>query len=229
MKSALAALGAIALSSTVTLAADLPPAKPDLPAIDMATSGWSFYAGINAGIGQANRTGTSVDTFLPPQPFNYDLKGELLGAQAGFDYLLSDKFVVGLEVSADAANITGSDASQVTGGGPGTYTWLAMGLGKAGFALTDNVELYGSAGVAMAGFEFNGSLGCAFTEERTGGTLGVGAAFKVSSNVSLDASYNHIWFPSQTTHCTALGFDPVTNTSTSTADIVKVGLNYHFN
>ena len=229
MKLLLVAASALALTSTLAVAADL-PAPPAAPVVDMATSNWSFYAGINAGVARANRTGTSTDIFFPAgQTFDYDLQGGLIGAQAGFDYILSDKFVVGVEVSADAANIKGDDSSQVTGGGPGTYTWLAMGLGKAGFAVSDKVQIYGTAGVAMAGFSFDGSAGCAFNETRTGGTLGIGASFQATHDISLDASYNHVWFPSQTTPCTALGFDPVTNTSTSTADIVKVGLNYHFN
>jgi opacity protein-like surface antigen len=236
MMKAIAILGlAAAVFATGASAADLTiPATPD-KAIDMASTGWDgFYLGVNVGGGRAHRSGTSI---LGPAggggptvgQWDYDLTGGLIGAQAGFNYTLTDNFLVGVEVSGDVANLHGNDydVNLNPGGGDSTYNWLAMATAKLGYS-TGNFLVYVDGGYAMAGLNFNGSLGCNFNETDGGFTAGVGASAKLTSNISADLSYHHVWFPDVNSTCTAT-FLPVTVQNTAPSmDLVKLGLNYHF-
>jgi outer membrane immunogenic protein len=226
------ALAAALLLSGGAYAADLQiPATPDKAIADAVPSGWDgFYAGVNAGYGWGNRTGTSDITGGGPTvgAWDYNLSGGLLGAQAGFNYELTNNFVVGVQVDADFANINGSDATQVFGGGPGTYNWLGTATAKLGYA-TDKFLVYVDGGYAIAGFNFSGSTGCSFNQADSGFVAGVGGSYKMTDNISVDLNYNHVWFQDATAACSAFGGAlPLDIHDSLGADVVKVGLNYKF-
>ena len=223
---AFVAAAATALIATSAFAADLPaPPAPD----QVMTSGWDgFYIGVNAGAGTSHRTGSSTIIGFPAGTWDYNLTGGMIGAQAGFNYALTDNFVVGVEVSGDAANITGNDQTAANiGGGNGTYNWLAMATAKVGYA-TDKFMVYVDGGYSLANFNFNGSLGCNFSETDSGPTVGVGAAVKLTDNVSADLSYNHVWYGGVTSSCSTFGAPVTVTNNPPTADIVKLGVNYRF-
>jgi outer membrane immunogenic protein len=222
------AIAAAMMVSGGAFAADLAvPVKAD-PAIEMATSNWDgFYVGLNAGYGWGNRTGDG-SIGVPVSAWDYDLSGGLVGAQAGFNYQLDNNLVLGVEVSGDVANITGSDASQVPlGGGAGTYNMLTTATAKLGYA-TDKFMVYVDGGYALANFNFNGSAGCGFSQTNGGLTAGVGASMKVSDNVSVDLNYHHVWFQDAAANCTVFGVLPVSISDAASADVVKLGVNYRF-
>jgi len=233
MKSiSIVAFAAAVLVSGGAFAADLQiPATPDKAMAMAVPSTWDgFYAGVNAGYGWSNRTGTSDISGGGPTvgAWNYNLGGGLIGAQAGFNYELGSNFVVGVQVDADVANINGSDVGQVTGGGPGTYNWLATATAKLGYA-ADNFLVYVDGGYALAGFNFNGTVGgCNFSQTDGGFAAGVGASYKMTDNVSLDLNYNHVWFQNATSACTFGGFLPLDIHDAIGADVVKLGVNYKF-
>jgi len=225
------AFAAAVLVTGGAYAADLQiPATPDKAMAMAVPSTWDgFYAGVNAGYGWASRSGDFEPAFAPPgsgPKFNYSLAGGLIGAQAGFNYELTDNFVVGVQVDADAANINGTP----TGLGNGNYNWLSTATAKLGYA-TDKFLVYVDGGYALAGLNFNGTFGCNFNQTDSGFTAGLGGAYKVTDNVSLDLSYNHIWFNNAQSSCTLPfggGFPLQVNDNNLGADVVKLGVNYKF-
>lgn len=188
-----------------------------------------FYIGIQGGGAMGNRNGcadivTPVDCSVPGVfLFDYDQQGFLLGAQAGANFFVTDQFVVGAEVDAAMTNIRGELPGMFTGG-VGTYTSLATGTVKAGYAF-DQAMIYAEAGVAIANFRFEGNFGCSFEQTHTGAVLGVGASYRVAENISVFGEYNHVWLPGTTVPC---GFPPATVWNQGSLHIGKVGLNYEF-
>jgi opacity protein-like surface antigen len=170
--------------------------------------------------------------------FEFDQQGWLLGAQGGYTLAFGDSqfaFLLGGEVDASLADISGRieyEDFQYGYGIPGkaTWTYLATGTLQAGVAF-DMFKLYGEVGVAIAGLDFQGDLGCSFSDPQTGLVAGVGAAAMVLDNVSLGAEYNHIWFEDSENHCT---FDvgPISGASeihtAAEMDVFKLNANVHF-
>lgn len=230
--SALAFAAAILVSGGA-FAADLQiPATPDKAMAMAVPSTWDgFYAGVNAGYANNNRTGDWAFAGAPGTGanFDYNLAGGLIGAQAGFNYTLSDSFVIGVQVDADVANINGSiPASDPNGnGGSGQINWLASATAKLGYS-TGNFLLYVEGGYALADYQFQAYTGCNVNQTNGGFAAGVGASYKFSKNVSADLNYQHVWLQDRTSTCTAFAFIPLDVTTQGSLDVVKAGLNYHF-
>jgi opacity protein-like surface antigen len=93
-----------------------------------------------------------------------------LGVDLGVNVLLDDSLLAGVE--ANAAWESNS-------------TWSVQAHGRLGFVASEQVVLYGLAGVGY--------------NSATGGyiPLGVGAEFAVADNVSLKAEYNYQWGPNR--------------------------------
>ena len=130
-------------------------------------------------------------------------------------------------MDASLASITGELNEGDPDGGTGTYNWLATGTAKLGYAF-DRFAVYGEAGVAIAGIDFEGNLGCDTSENHAGGVVGVGGSYQFTDNLSAFAEYNHVWLPTIGTTCQTFGFLPTAIEATGSLDIVKVGLNYSF-
>jgi len=189
-----------------------------------------FYIGIQGGGAMGNRNGcadivTPVDCSVPGVfLFDYDQQGFLLGAQAGANFFVTDQFVLGAEVDVAMTSIRGELNTPFPTGGVGTYTSIATGTVKAGYAF-DQAMIYAEAGLAIANFNFEGVLGCDFQQAHTGAVLGVGASYRVAENISIFGEYNHIWLPQTTALC---GLLPATVVNEGSLHIGKVGLNYEF-
>jgi len=227
------AFAAAVLVSGGAFAADLQiPATPDKAMAMAVPSTWDgFYAGVNAGYGWNNRTGDWAFAGAPGSgaTFNYNLTGGLIGAQAGFNYTLSDSLVVGVQVDADFANLTGSIPANDPGlnGGNGQVNWLASATAKLGYT-TGNLLVYVDGGYAMANYQYKSYTACNVDQTNGGFAAGVGASYKFTKNISGDLNYQHIWLANTTSTCTAFGVIPLDVTTQGSLDVVKAGLNYHF-
>lgn len=109
-----------------------------------------------------------------------------VGVDAGVNVAVSDGFLLGLE--GDVAWL--SDNS-----------WMGQVHGRAGFLASDEVLLYGLAGI---GFD---SVWDAFIP------VGVGAEFAVADNLTLRAQYQYQWD---------------LDNSAQNAHVGKIGFNWHF-
>ena len=242
MKSVLFGAAALVLGVVIpAVAEDLAPLDP-----------WAgAYIGVHGGLGSANRNGCGdlgidVLTFalLPtPDPidscagappdfeFDYDQTGYLKGVQGGYNWTPFEMFLVGLEVRASLANITG----ELDGlfGGVGTWNGLATATAKAGVT-TDHLLVYVEGGLGVARSSFDGDLGCVFDVTHSGPVAGGGVSLRVSDRASIDLKYQHVWSNATQSACnsTATALDPAfvaipTELRTQgSMDVVTVGINF---
>lgn len=203
-----AALCIMALGIGTALAADL-PAKTYTKAMPQpmaAAYDWSgFYIGINGGGGG----GQSCWNFVMAG-FDggcHDTSGGVAGGHIGYNWQQSN-LVVGLELSGDWANLTGSnvpvlssedtDSSHVSG--------IFMAKARAGYAW-DRSLLYVTGGAAWVRENHfttcNGATATGFcfpvgfqshtsSETRVGGVVGAGFEYAVTNNVILGVESDYL-------------------------------------
>lgn len=203
MKTGCLRLGlALALGCVSGLAAWAEPAPP------VHTE---FYAGVHAGYGQVD-TGTDL---LEPEGFTG-------GAQAGVNFWMG-KVLLGAEadISAGAVDDEMTDLSvPVTVGLDVDY--LASLRGRLGFAATDCITLFGTAGYAWS--QANVSLSLPLipvsleeSVDYEGFVYGGGAEYRLPGNMSLRLEGLHYDLEAQQA-----------GNSDLEIDVVRAGLNYNF-
>jgi opacity protein-like surface antigen len=197
---------------------------------------WSGpYAGLSAGSNGGRTHWTTQGATVDPYYAGY-----LLGGQAGYN-VQRGKFVVGIEADAGTSNARGTAACasqpllydcQDNAGALGSvaarfgYTWgRALFYAKGGWAFGDvtagTVATFVAPGSAPpAG---GGDVGRS-TNWENGWTVGAGMEFALTDRWSAKAEYMHYEFPQ---YAFTVGQGVTTNAST-TGDIVRVGVNYHF-
>lgn len=258
MKIALFAVAALVLGVvSPAMAKDLKPAMPETAA-DM----WGGpFIGIHGGYGQGNRNGCGdigliVDpddinfpVIDPPDPlttcegassdltFDYDQSGGLFGVQGGYNWTLSEMFLVGVELDASITAMSGEIDPNSVFGGTGTWNNLVTATAKAGFT-AGSFLVYTEGGVAAANASFDGNAGCQANSTHFGPVAGAGVSFKVSQQASIDLKYDHIWLGQAQSGCTSsltvpfqnVNYDfadvPTQLLTQGTVDVVKIGLNF---
>lgn len=199
--------------ATPATSADL-PIKAPLSAVPVAS--WTqFYVG--AGLGFDFGTGqSSLAPIGGPAAFNFTgLQGADLGlsAFAGFDVQVAPQFVVGgfidydwsrqksvVSISAFRTDFTASMPSLDQG-------WTIGG--RAGFLVTPDVLVYGLAGYSQMrinnwGITFTNPPAVNFAVQEAkltphGYTVGFGAEYRLTNNVSLRGEYRYVGLGSSTT------------------------------
>jgi outer membrane immunogenic protein len=230
------------------IAADLPQAYQPAPVAAPPPSWTGFYIGANVGGAWQDVSATPVSiingVFINPATTNFSGAGALAGAQAGFNYQISN-FLVGLEGDFSwtnaKASITTLGAGFLTGAvGTGTAQtdWYATLGPRLGFVFND-LLFYSKGGAAWTSATYSGSTTFLVTTTvaptqftAIGWMVGGGAEWSFAYSWSLKAEYNYLNFGTKnfTTIGTAPGFLPVvgTNSVKDTANIGKLGVNYRF-
>ena len=232
-------------------AADLPVKDRPMPVA--AIPSWTgFYVGLEVGGGWGNTdmvaTIPSGINFNPGDRFGTNhISGVLGGGAIGADYQFAGSWVVGAKGSFDGANINGNQNTLSTTGPNNVNStqklnWLAMAVGRLGYTPMNNLLLYADGGgawtnsrrsaitTAIAGGALvSTSSG---SENLSGWTVGAGAEYKLTRNVSVLVEYNYIDFGTKATTTNFLTGVPVgavvgRNIST-TLNVVKGGINYRF-
>jgi outer membrane immunogenic protein len=200
----MASVGAIALAGSA-FAADLPSRAP--PPVYVPPAPIFTWTGIYVGgqIGYAwGKSNTNLgDAFGDFVSFGTNNSGVIGGAHVGYNLQLS-QFVVGLEGDVDGSSLskTVSGSPFITGFGVVPTTIHGnLGVqgsirGRVGYAW-DRVLIYGTGGVAFAGF--NGSISTPFgydsaSTTRVGWTVGGGLEYAVTNNWSIRAEYRYAQF-----------------------------------
>jgi outer membrane immunogenic protein len=188
-----------------------------------------LYIGAHVGHGSGEREGCygfTSDTCNTD--FHYDQDGWLAGAQLGYNLMASPNIVLGAEVDASLAGIDGELDLANDKVGVGEYEWLASAKVRAGWA-TDDLLLYATGGLALAGFDYEDEWGCEFSQTRSGLLLGGGAELKITGRASVKAEYNFIDFGDESENC-SIAFGPITlpqyNEAEAELHVIKVGSNY---
>ncbi|MEI8179130.1 outer membrane protein [Aestuariivirga sp.] len=234
----------MALTAGAALAADITP---------MPSSGWTGgYVGLIGGYAwgdaslDAHRNDPVFGAFALPTSVrrSENLDGWLGGAQIGYDYEVGSGFVLG--AAADFA-FTGAETDAVCLEGLGALcdhpdadhteayadmNWLSTIRARAGFAVGDAL-IYATGGVAFGGVEvhvdnlnYKGD-NSSDSDTRTGWTVGGGAEYKVTENVSVGAEYLYVDLGSVDTKY-ELGPYTVKANTDFTTNIVRASLNYRF-
>lgn len=238
----------ISISAIVTaMAADLPMKAP--PMMPEPFNTWTgFYVGGNAGYGwdsikASEFSGTGA--FPVGTVFNTDNgSGWTAGVQIGYNWQLAPNFVFGLEGEYSWANISGTETTISTvprflGFASASTTNLrdfALGTARIGYA-AGSYLLYAKGGVAYG--ESNGSgiatnaNGTLFEtsthfSSRGGGVVGVGGEWMFAPGWSAKIEYDHIFFDVKQVAITGT-VDTSVSSSGSNVDLIRAGVNYHFN
>lgn len=208
----LASAGAMALTGSSAMAADLAPPPPPIPVFT-----WTgVYFGAQIGLGWGNG---GVGTFAAAVPadvftanFDASAQGVIGGSHVGYNYQIN-QWVLGLEGSVDGTSLNktvtgfGSDLFRNTDALSFSTRSGVQGSirARAGFAW-DRLMIFATAGAAFAGFETgitdvggvitNGLLGATsnFSSTRAGWTAGGGFEFAMSNNWLVRVDYRYSGF-----------------------------------
>jgi outer membrane immunogenic protein len=254
LKNLLLAGVALAVVSTAASAADLPartytkaPAMIPPPVYDW--TGFYFGGHIGGGWGENSVTELAPGTGAFPTGTVFDrtnLSGFLGGVQGGYNYQFSN-IVLGVEGEYTWEGLSGTETTVSTvprflGFSTTTTshaTDLALVTGRLGYA-ANNWLLYVKGGGAWGqghsdgnAFLANGTLfenTSTGTVGRSGWVVGLGVEWGFAPNWSAKLEYNHVDFGSTNVVVNnSLGTAPSNVSSSEHFDIVKAGVNYHFN
>ena len=133
-----------------------------------------------------------------------DMDGFFGGLQAGFNWQM-DSILLGVEGDISLANIEGDGDFQASGvdyalRADTTVDWFGTARVRGGFLVTPELLLYATGGLAWGSvdtsYDFDlAGVGVASNDESTthmGWTLGGGAEFALSDNLSLKAEYLYV-------------------------------------
>jgi outer membrane immunogenic protein len=257
MRKSLLGLAAIgALLAGPAMAADLSMPLKAPPAPPAPVYSWTgIYLGINGGYGWAHENwmdnnGTPVGCDNTPPipstcPVSFSPDGGIFGGQIGVRYQLNSNFVIGVEGTADWADLNGTvslpNAEFPTLSETLKVRSLYTATGQVGYAWSQAL-LYVKGGWAGANTNWMANAPTAvapdtpFTssnnENNNGWTVGVGLDYKIWNNWILGIEYDHYDLAySAFTAPVSNGGTPafVTNPSRLTIDAVVGRLSYQFN
>jgi outer membrane immunogenic protein len=242
------------LGSTAALAADLGARSySKAPATMAAVNNWSgFYVGGNVGYGWGGKTDLS---YLPTPAafeasnttFNSLAKGVVGGAQIGYNWQIGS-LVTGLEADLQGSGVRGSVRQQPDQFSSFSFrsaeqnlSWFGTVRGRLGVTVTPDLLLYGTGGLGYGHaegstntffsntFQFPGSFG----KTKLGWAAGAGAEWMIARNWSAKIEYLHMDLGSESTTVDAFPIPNPPARAVSTwhnhYDIVRAGVNYHFN
>ena len=286
MKKLLVAFGAAAVFGAPAIAADIAVnAPPPLPAPAYSWTG--SYIGGNVGYGWQDPTLTfagndpsticllrancGIGGSTAAGPVSYNLNGVTGGVQAGYNWQVDPRWVLGLETDFNWSGIRGggNNASNASAGTIQTIAanqsveWFGTVRARLGWLATDSLMFYGTGGLAYAkidenvtysssdpGFNFTNNpfgLQCGAANSTCmsgssarmaiGWTLGAGAEYAVTQNVSLTAEYLYASLGGDALDVVALSALPPSapiNSSFRASygnvafQVARIGLNYKF-
>ena len=238
------------------LAADLPIAKAPPPAIAASWAG--FYLGVHGGYGWKNDefSQSPASQLQNPQSVNgIKSQGAVYGAQAGYNWQFG-RVVTGLEIDFSATDIKGSNGVRDfidLGGGFTAATSATLGenvkyLGSArarlGWLPSDNVLLYGTAGLAWERLDFTQTSSVILTPgpdtaliffrnpmNKFGWVAGVGAEVMLGSpNWIGRLEYLHYDFGQVQDAASSVqaGVSIISTAGSQRIDVVRAGVSYKF-
>lgn len=244
MKRLAFAVSILTFSAMSASAADLPARiYTKAPVAPVVVYNWTgCFIGANGGGLWARKSWTYADTLAPATlglpATSHTASGGMGGGQIGCDYQ-AGRWVVGIQGDYDATNSKGSgidsffnrlsDESNVRGLGTVTV--------KGGYLVTDQFLLYVRGGVAFENDRYNiyqlplSTLAATGTQNRTGGTVGIGGEYLITNSWSAFVEYDYYDMGTKTATLTST----VTNLPFTTQsirerkDVVRAGLNWRFN
>jgi outer membrane immunogenic protein len=198
------------------------------------------YAGIDAGYTWARDSNTELET-SDGAPSGYTAtnkpKGGLIGINAGYNYLVNDKWLLGLGAEFKTYNANNT-SEQCDGPCENYYIKSSLRnkfslLAKAGYLVNDKTLLYLNGGWANAQFKRNyfddddGGIGSgdSFKSWQDGWTLGLGSEYHFYNNLTAKIEYRYTDLGSKTTYSPYFDYNEKQNAHQNE---VTAGVAYHF-
>jgi opacity protein-like surface antigen len=218
----------------------------DVPAYAQSPSWSGPYAGVGGGgaWGQQSQSGgililpgggsstTAVSTTIFDG--NYNISGGLVGGAVGYNFQ-SGRAVYGIEADASWADVGGSGTCGFGGAVPhacgGDIRGLETVRGRLGYDLGPVASFGGmlafvSGGLAVGQVHAWDSLfGTSGDKSAAGWTIGGGLEAMLGTNWSIKLEYLHVDLGNPAVFSAA---PPVPEHVSTTAEVVRVGLDYHF-
>lgn len=234
-----AALGAVPAAAADLAAAPAYKASPVIPVLYNWTG---FYIGGHVTGTWTHTTGTTIDTTtgLIVGTDNINRSAVHGGGQIGYDYMFTNRVVLGIVADAQSGTsnntITSNLAGTVVHNTKGTTNVTGTVRGRLGYAF-DAVLLYATGGWAWSNgsstrTQLLGTVGLATpgTIERvnvnlSGWTGGGGVAWAFARNWDVFAEYRYTRFANYTV---TFPIAQRSTTSTSSTNAVEVGVDYRF-
>jgi outer membrane immunogenic protein len=184
-------LGSVAVTALLAIpaqAADMPVKAPLAPVV---TTSWAgFYIGAHVGYGYAN---TAVE--VPEANFGRFIgiggKGWVAGGLAGYNVMLSPRWVAGLEVDGSWQNIK-TKMSGSEGDLKLSLDWSASVRGRLGYLITPTTMVFGTFGWSWSKLEI--STGESVSRSVNGAQVGFGVETMYSDNWILRTEYLHSFY-----------------------------------
>jgi len=223
----LIALGLVTLAALPASAADLGRRLPTKAPV-MAEPVWNwtgFYIGVNGGAGWARSE--HFTNVASTGLFNQN--GGMVGGTIGYNWQTGPA-VFGVEGDLDWARINGSTPGCFSGSCFTNMQALGTARGRLGYAFNNWMPfIAGGAAFANVRAGQDGIAGAATDQWRTGWTIGGGVEAMFAPNWSAKVEYLYADFGSSA----ATTYTPVGGISTGATErnvnIVRAGINYHFN
>ncbi|HEX2966739.1 MAG TPA: outer membrane protein [Syntrophorhabdaceae bacterium] len=215
-----------------------------------------FYIGLNAGYGFGGNNGysfgsvdpvwqTAVQSNWVDEP-SFRPKGFVGGAQAGFDYQICDKLLVGVETDFQYSDIKDKnrgkssthfdELSQIKQ----DMEWFGTLRARFGVLPTQRLLIYGTGGLAYGKLKSSASVDFfsgdqifagSSTTTRSGYTGGGGIEFAVAKNITVKGEYLYYDLGRNEVDIVTARFTSpsyATGTFTTRGSIVRMGVNYRF-
>ena len=227
----LAAVSGLALTTGSAFAADLgqPYYKAPPPPPVVAPPSWTgFYLGIEGGWGSGHAEQTDATGF---DSGRYNANGGLVGGTLGYNWQVN-QVVLGLEGDGSWADIHGSTAGIGLGCDLTCSAKLdALGTVRGRFGVAfGNFLPYVTGGLAVGDIHGSESLLGSGSSTEAGWTAGGGIEAKVSDAWSIKAEYLYADLGNHAIFNDDLGGGVIEPEHIKlTTNIVRAGLNYHFN
>ncbi|PSJ58291.1 outer membrane protein [Pseudaminobacter soli (ex Li et al. 2025)] len=177
------------LLSTGAFAADVVSTEPAIPVFSWTGA----YVGLNVGFGGGDaKHPYHLDAFRgeiqADGSIDATTRGFLGGVQAGYNHQI-DQWVLGVEADFQGANIEGEAFDDEIREGVRTkLDWYGTLRARAGVLATDRFLVYGTGGAAYGHIKTVDD-GESFSKTKSGWTIGAGAEFAVTNNVTFKAEY----------------------------------------
>jgi outer membrane immunogenic protein len=218
----LIAAGLLALATAPGFAADLPvKARPPVAPVEPVWNWNGFYLGVNGGFGWARSEHVDL---LGVTSGTFNQRGGLVGGTVGYNWQLGGA-VLGFEGDLDWAHINGSTAC---GAFNSCFTDIrAFGTARARLGYAAGMWMpYITGGAAFADVRAGQTaFGTTGDNWRTGWTIGGGLEVLFAPRWSAKVEYLYADFGGSAVSYTAPG---VVNVSEKNVNIVRGGINYHF-
>jgi opacity protein-like surface antigen len=222
------------------MAAEMKRAFPAAP-LHAGSYDWTgFHVGAHAGYAAPATRGNTINTTTGAvsAPISGGVTAWNGGIQAGYDYVMPSRIVLGIEsdVSSDGTKATTANDASGTSASRSTVFDSESLRARLGYAVNDAL-FYGTGGWAWASNQYIRTqligalnLATAGTDEAVnkylgGWTAGAGAAVAFAQNWSVFAEYRRTDYGSAVI---TLPFSQLVTTSATKVSAVDVGLNYKF-